>query len=187
MHFAHFPRIASIFEHVAGVAHGFGQSGGGPGHSTVMIGALLAVEDVLLDVVSGSKADLIDEIGRHAESVHEMTRGSVAPALLHRERIGSTALGHGVALPHARVTGLERILPMYLRLRSAIPFDAPDGSLVTDVLVLLVPKIATQEHLDVLAQASQMLSDRSFRDRLHQCKLPLEAKLLFESWPKLPA
>jgi len=187
MHFAHFPRIASIFEHVSGVAHGFGQSGGGPSRSTVMIGSLLAIEDVLLDVVSGSKVDLIDEIGKHVESVHEMMRGSVAPALLHRERIGSTALGHGVALPHARVTGLERILPMYLRLKTAIPFDAPDGGLVTDVLVLLVPKVATQEHLDVLAQASQMLSDRSFRERLHECKLPLEAKRLFEHWPKLPA
>jgi len=186
MHFAHFPRIASIFEHVAGVAHGFGQSGGGPGRSAAMIGALLALEDVLLDVACGSKADLIDEIGRHVESVHEMMRGSVAPALLHRERIGSTALGHGVALPHARVTGLAHILPMYLRLKSAIAFDAPDGSLVTDVLVLLVPKIATQEHLDVLSQASQMLSDARFRELLHQCKLPLEAKRLFEAWPKLP-
>lgn len=187
MQFAHFPRIASIFEHVAGVAHGFEQSGGGPGRSSVMIGSLLAVEDVLLDVVSGSKVDLFDEIGRHVEAVHEMMRGSVARALLHRERIGSTALGHGVALPHARVAGLERILPMYLRMKSAIPFDAPDGSLVTDVLVLLVPKIAAQEHLDALAQASQMLSDQRFRERLHECKAPLEAKRLFESWPKLPA
>ncbi len=187
MHFANFPRIASIFEHVAGVAHGFGQSGGGPSPSAVMIGALLAVEDILLDVACASKIDLIDEIGRHVESVHQIMRSSVAPALMHRERIGSTALGHGVALPHARVTGLERILPMYLRLKSAIPFDAPDGASVTDVLVLLVPKKATQEHLDVLAQASQMLSDQRFRQLLHECTLPLQAKHLFETWPKLPA
>ncbi|HYA76604.1 MAG TPA: PTS sugar transporter subunit IIA [Burkholderiaceae bacterium] len=188
MQLAQFPRIATFVDQVAGVAQGLGQSRGGrPQHASNRIGSLLAVEDILLDVVSGNKMDLLDEIGQHIESVHDMARGSVAPALRHRERISSTALGQGVALPHARVAGLERILPMYLRLRFPITFDAPDESPVSDVFVLLVPKQATQEHLEILAQVSQMLSDRSFRERLHQCRQAQEAKSLFESWPALPS
>jgi len=173
--------------HVLGNDNRGGRSGGAPGRLSNPIGTLLAVEDVLLDVVSGSKSDLLEEIGQHIESIHGMARGSVAPALRHRERISSTALGQGVALPHARVTGLERILLMYVRLKFPIPFDAPDQGPVTDVLVLLVPKKATQEHLDLLAQAVKLLSDRRFRDRLHQCKQPIEAKQLFEFWPAVPA
>jgi len=183
MDLSHFPGIGSLLHHVSGDDHRGEPSSGGRSNASNTLGALLALEDILLDVVSGSKADLIDEIGQHVESVHGLARGSVAPALNHRERISSTALGRGVALPHARVQGLEQILLVYLRLRFAIAFDAPDESLVTDVLVLLVPKKAAQEHLDLLAQASSLLSDARFRERLHQCQTPQEAKQLFESWP----
>lgn len=71
---------------------------------------------------------------------------SLALSLSHRERIGSTGLGQRVAIPHARVKGLDRIQPIYILRKFAIPFDAPDGRFVSDILALLVPKQATEEH-----------------------------------------
>jgi len=148
------------------------------------IAEFLPVEDILLDVDVPTKAELMDEIGRHMQRVHAMAPESVALSLSHREQIGSTGLGEGVALPHARVKNLDRVQVAYMRLKSPIPFDSPDGKPVSDVLVLLVPKQATEEHLTILAEAAQMLSDRRFRWRLHLCKNLLEVKRLFEAWPE---
>ncbi len=141
-------------------------------------------EDVLLDVDVSSKSPLIDEIGRHMQRVHAMVGESVALSLSHREQIGSTGLGEGVAIPHARVKNLDRVQVAYMRLKSPIPFDSPDGKPVSDVLVLLVPKQATEEHLTILAEAAQMLSDRHLREQLRLCKHPLEVKRLVEIWPQ---
>ena len=111
-----------------------------------------------------------------------MPKAWVAVSLFRREQIGSTGLGKGVAIPHARVKNLERIQVSYVGLKSPIPFDAPDGKPVSDIIVLLVPKQATEEHLQILSEASLMFSDGQFRERLHLCKNALEVKHLFATW-----
>ena len=116
------------------------------------------------------------------EHQYAMPQESVAESLTRRELAGSTGLGEGVAIPHARVKDLERIQAVYARLKSPIPFDAPDGKPVSDVLVLLVPKQATEEHLMILAEATKMFSDRRFREHLHLCKNTLDVKGLFITW-----
>lgn len=146
------------------------------------IANLLWPENILLDLDVLDKAQLLEEIGRHIEREHAMPQAWVAASLAHRERIGSTGLGEGVAIPHARIKYLERVQMAYVRLKKPIPFDAPDGKPVSDVLVLLVPKQATEEHLSILAEATQMFSDPSFRECLHQCAHAMEVKHLFESW-----
>jgi nitrogen PTS system EIIA component len=146
------------------------------------IAALLPPEDILLDVDATTKSQLIDEIARHMQRAHAMAPESVALALNHREQIGSTGLGQGAAIPHARVKNLDHIQAAYLRLKSPVSFDSPDGMPVTDVLVLLVPKQATEEHLTVLAEAAQLLSDRRLRDRLHRCGGPQEVQRALEAW-----
>ena len=151
-----------------------------------IIGRFLGAEDIALDVEVSGKAELLDLIGRQMELQHDLPHESVAPGLSRREQLGSTALGQGVAIPHCRVKNLDRILPAYLRLRQPIPFDAPDGKPVFDVLVLLVPKQATEEHLQILADATQLFSDRQFRARLQQCVNPSEVEGLFRVWPRLP-
>jgi nitrogen PTS system EIIA component len=148
------------------------------------IADLLLPQDILLDLDVSDKSQLIEEIGRHMERAHALPHASVALSLSHREQIGSTGLGQGVAIPHARVKDLGRIQVAYARLKSPIPFDAPDGKPVTDVLVLLVPKQATEEHLRILAEATEMLSDRRFREQLRLCQHPREAKQRFDSWPE---
>lgn len=150
-------------------------------HPLSNIAKYLWPEDILLDIEVASKGQLIDEIGLHMEREHSMPRASVATGLSRREQAGSTGLGEGIAIPHARVEDLSRIQLAYLRLKNPIPYDAPDGRPVSDVLVILVPKRATEEHLQILAEVSQIFADRQFREHLHSCRHALEVKSLFES------
>jgi len=150
------------------------------------ISDLLRTEDILFDLVVASKSQLFEEIGRHMEGQHGMPQSWVVLSLSRREEVGSTGLGDGVAIPHARIKDLDRIQIAYIRLSSAIPFDAPDGKPVSDIVVLLVPKQATEEHLRILAEATQMFSDQGFRERLRSSANAPEAKKQFDAWP-LPA
>ena len=138
-------------------------------------------EDILLDIEVVSKGQLFDEIGRHMEREHAMPQKWVVAGLSRREQVGSTGLGEGIAIPHARVEDLLRIQLAYLRLKTPLPYDAPDGRPVSDILVILVPKRATDEHLQILAEVAQIFADRPFRERLHSCRHALEVMELFES------
>ena len=102
--------------------------------------------------------------------------------LSRREQLGSTGLGEGVAIPHARVEGIAQIHIAYLRLKTPIRFDAPDGKPVSDIIVILVPKHATEEHLQILAETTQIFSDSKFRDRLHSCQHAMEVKSMIDSF-----
>jgi len=139
-------------------------------------------EDILLDLSVANKVQLFDEIGRHMQREHALSHEWLVAGLARRERLGSTGLGEGVAIPHARVEGLGRIQMAYLRLKTPIQFDAPDDRPVTDILVLLVPKQATEEHLLVLADASQLFADSKFREHLHSCRHAMEVKTLIDSY-----
>ena len=138
-------------------------------------------EDILLDIEVTGKDQLFDAIGRHMEREHAMPRERVVVGLSRREQVASTGLGEGVAIPHTRVEDLSRIHLAYLRLNSPLPFDAPDDQPVSDVMVILVPKQATEEHLLILADVAQLFSDHRFRERLHSCRHALEVMALFES------
>lgn len=147
------------------------------------IADLLPARDIILDLEVANKDQLFDAIGRHMEANHGMPKEWVVLSLSRREQVGSTGLGEGVAIPHARIKDLSCIQLAYLRLKSSIPFGAPDGKPVSDILVLLVPKQATQEHLAILAEATRLFSDADFRERLHQCKQPAAVRQLFADWP----
>jgi PTS system nitrogen regulatory IIA component len=142
---------------------------------------LIGVEDILLELDVAGKDQLFAEIGRHMEREHGLLQAWVTEGLARREALGSTGLGRGVAIPHARVRNLKRIQVAYARLRQGIVFDAPDGRPVSDVLVLLVPERVTEDHLAILAQAVQLFSDQNFRERLHANQNALAIKRLFDS------
>ncbi|MDR3393673.1 MAG: PTS sugar transporter subunit IIA [Parasulfuritortus sp.] len=152
-----------------------------------LIASRLGKEDILLDVEVSSKGALFDAIGQHMEQEHSLSCEAVASSLGRRELLGSTGLGDGFAIPHARVRNLDRIRIAYLQLKSPIPFDATDGKPVFDILVLLVPKEAADEHLKVLAEASRMFGNKRFRARLRECADPAAAKQLFDSWHSSPS
>jgi nitrogen PTS system EIIA component len=147
------------------------------------IAKLLSLEDICLDVEAVTKGQLLEEVGRHMERLHGLSRDWVVQSLLRREQVGSTGVGEGVAIPHARVRGLHQILAAYLRLRTPIPFGAPDGEPVTHIIVLLVPKEACEEHLQVLAAVTQLFSNSLFRERLEVCGDPHQVLALVATYP----
>lgn len=129
----------------------------------------LQAGDVLLDLLVENRRQLFEAIGRHVERGGGPSTESVASALLRREQLGSTGLGDGVAIPHARVRTLDRMRAFYARPHAPLAFDAADRRPVVDIVVLLVPHPATQEHLEVLAEMVSCFADRSFREVLHRC------------------
>jgi len=146
------------------------------------IAALLPVDNVLLDVETPTKAQLFDTIGALFESGAGLPRGAVVAALAAREKLGSTGLGQGIAIPHGRIKGLTEARGAFLRLKTPIAFDAPDGKPVGQAFVLLVPEHATDRHLQLLSELAQMFSERTFRERITAAADAPSLQQLFASW-----
>lgn len=127
---------------------------------------ILPAGNIVLDMPATSKKRAFEQAGLLFENHHGLARSTVFDSLFSRERLGSTALGQGVAVPHGRVKGLTEVLSAFVRLAQPVPFDAPDGQPVNLLMFLLVPEAATQQHLDILAELAQLLSNKSLRDRL---------------------
>ncbi len=149
---------------------------------------LLPPAHVVLDVVASSKKRVFEQAGLLFENHQGVARSKVFDSLFARERLGSTALGQGVAIPHGRIKGLHDPIAAFLRLSEPIAFDAPDDKPVTILIVLLVPEHATQTHLEILSELAQMLSDPAFRDSLLQVTEASTAHRLLVNWePFRPA
>ena len=143
---------------------------------------LLPAANVLLDLDAGSKARLFDAVGALFEANHGLSRRIVIDSLLAREKLGSTGLGQGIAIPHGRIKGLTQAKGAFVRLRSPIPFDAPDGKPVALVFVLLVPEQATEQHLQLLSELAQMFSEPHFRESLAAPTDAAGLHAVFERW-----
>ena len=146
------------------------------------VAEILTPDDILLDLDVPTKERAMEELARFIGARHGLLDRDVHAGLVERERIGSTALGLGVAIPHARVKGLSHAIAAFVRMKWAILFDAPDGKPVSDILVLLVPWHATEEHLLLLAQAAEMFCDTSFREDLRACVETAEVHAAFAQW-----
>jgi PTS system nitrogen regulatory IIA component len=146
------------------------------------IAQLLPPTNILLDVDTESKSGLFDALGALFESNHGLSRRTVVGSLVAREKLGSTGLGQGVAIPHGRIKGLADAQGAFVNLAKPIPFDAPDGKPVSQIFVLLVPEQATERHLQLLSELAQMFSDRAFRERLAAASTPAAVHALFSSW-----
>ena len=128
-----------------------------------LVAKLLPADNVLLDLQVSSKKRLFEQVGLMFENHNGIARSLVFDSLFARERLGSTGLGQGVAIPHGRIKGLKDALGAFVRLAQPVPFDAPDGKPVTLLFVLLVPEQATEKHLQILSELAQMFSDRICR------------------------
>jgi PTS system nitrogen regulatory IIA component len=130
------------------------------------LAAILPVEQVLVGVDATSKKRAFEEAGLLFESLHGLSRALVTDSLFARERLGSTGLGHGVAIPHGRIKGLKSPMAAVFQLAQAIGFDAPDEQAVKLLIFLLVPEAATQKHLEILSEIAEILSNASTRDNM---------------------
>ena len=129
-----------------------------------LVAKLLSPSRIALDLPLSSKKRLFEQAGLLFENQDAVARSVVFDSLFARERLGSTGLGQGVAIPHGRIKGLKEARGAFLRLAQPVPFDAPDGNPVNLVFVLLVPEKATEKHLQILSELAQMFSDKSLRE-----------------------
>jgi len=143
---------------------------------------LLPLPNVIVDLDASSKKRVFEKVGLLFENNHQIARSRVFDSLFAREKLGSTGLGQGVAIPHGRIKGLKEALGVLVRMKQAIPFDAPDGQPVGLIFVLLVPDRATDVHLQILSELAQMFSDKPFRERLLQAPGAPELHQLITQW-----
>jgi PTS system nitrogen regulatory IIA component len=146
------------------------------------LASILTPAQVLVRVEVTSKKRAFEEAGLLFEGLQGLNRALVAESLFARERLGSTGLGHGVAIPHGRIKGLKQPLAAFFRLNKPIEFNAPDGQAVSLMIFLLVPEKATQEHLEILSAIAQLLSDAHVREQLLTESDPQKVQQLICHW-----
>ena len=143
---------------------------------------LLSAEQVLLDLDASSKKRVFEQAGMLFEARLGLARSTIFDSLFAREKLGSTGLGQGVAIPHGRIKGLKEAIGAFFRLTTPVPYEAPDGQPVGMLFVMLVPEAANERHLQLLSELAQMFSDRTFREALAQAPDPAAIHRSFEQW-----
>lgn len=150
------------------------------------LASILPAAQVLVHVDATSKKRAFEEVGLLFENLHGLSRSLVTDSLFARERLGSTGLGHGVAIPHGRIKGLKAPMAAVFRLAQPIGFDAPDEQAVSLLIFLLVPEAATQKHLEILSEIAELLSDAALRDQLTASTDAAGLHRLISSWKSAP-
>jgi len=130
------------------------------------LSSILPEGQVLVQLDATSKKRAFEEAGLLFENMHGLSRALVTDSLFARERLGSTGLGHGVAIPHGRIKGLKSPMAAVFQLAQPIGFDAPDEQPVGLLIFLLVPEAATQKHLEILSEIAELLSDAALRETI---------------------
>lgn len=131
-----------------------------------LIAPLLSEGGIVADQAFSSKKKLFEHAADLFESLNGLKRQEVFDSLFERERLGSTALGYGVAIPHGRIKSLKEAAGAFYRIRPPLEFDSPDGLPINLCFILLVPQDANEMHLQILGELAQMLGDAGMRDRL---------------------
>ena len=147
-----------------------------------LIAPLITPESTLLDMSFTSKKKLFE----HAAELFGQTLGlkstDVFTSLFERERLGSTALGCGIAIPHGRIKGLKDAVGAFYHLKTPLEFDAPDNQPVSLCFILLVPKDANEQHLQILGELAQLFGDDAMRTKLLNAATPSELIALLSAW-----
>ena len=139
----------------------------------VTLDQILAPERVRSNVPAASRKRTLEVLGEILASADpELSAQAIFDRLVARERLGSTGLGEGCALPHARVPGLDRTVAAFLRLRRGVDFDSPEHESVDLVFGLLVPEESTDEHLEILAAIARVFSDERVRSSIRSADEP---------------
>jgi len=136
----------------------------------VEIRDILTPEAVATRHRATSKKQLLQEVAARAAAAYGLAARAVFDALLERERLGGTGLGRGVAAPHARLSGVETILGVFVTLEKPVDFDAADGQPVDVVFALLAPELAGADHLRALARVSRVLRNSDACAKLRSCE-----------------
>ena len=142
---------------------------------------LLSLDNIALDLDASSKKRVFEQAGLLFEKNQGIARSTVFDSLFAREKLGSTGLGQGIAIPHGRIKGLKEATGAFLRLAAPVAFDSPDGKPVSLLFVLLVPEQATEQHLQILSELAQRFSDRICREALGASPDAVAIRQLFDN------
>lgn len=148
-----------------------------------MIGTpYLNADSVLLDVDFEDQQHLFAFIAQLLSLQNGVPAQRMLSCLQRREQVGSTAIGQGVVIPHARVAELDHIYMLYIRLAKPIAYVTPDTVPVQHVLALLVPSPAIDSHLEILSRVTRCFAQQSFREKLCAASQPQQVVSLFEQY-----
>jgi PTS system nitrogen regulatory IIA component len=128
---------------------------------------ILSEQLVIPELQGTSKEAVLQELAQHLSRIHpEINAKQLVDVLWERERLGSTAIGDGIAIPHAKLPGLRSVLAAFGRHRRGVDFQSLDGNPTRIFFLLVAPEDSVGQHLKALARVSRLLKDASFRDRL---------------------
>lgn len=138
--------------------------------AALSIQSILTPELTLCGVPGTSKKRVLELVAhRVAEQNPELDENQIFNNLIARERLGSTGIGQGIAIPHCRLENCKQVIGVLVTLAEGISFDAIDNQPVDLLFALIVPQEATSEHLELLSQLAERFNDRTFCDKLRQC------------------
>ncbi|MDR0934240.1 MAG: PTS sugar transporter subunit IIA [Burkholderiaceae bacterium] len=149
---------------------------------TTNLSGIITLENIALGLEAASKGQLFDQIGQLFEKQSGLPAATISANLLEREKLASTGLGHGVAVPHSRVKGLKSATAALVRLAEPLSFDSPDNKPVDLMIALLIPDNVTQKHLEILSEIAEMFSDAAFRQALMAENQPEAIYRMVVSW-----
>lgn len=133
---------------------------------------LLTPDAVISPLRANSKKQALQELAQHAAVATGLQERDIFEALLQRERLGSTGIGDGIAIPHGRLPGIEKLAGLFARTEKPIDFDALDGQPVDILFVLVAPEGAGADHLKALARVARVLRNQSVIDQIRQVRDP---------------
>ena len=130
------------------------------------IAELLSPQGVIANLRSSSKKQALQELARHAAQITGVNDRRIFETLLERERLGTTGVGNGIAIPHGKLPNMDRLFALFARLERPVDFDSIDEQPVDLIFLLLAPESAGADHLKALARVSRLLRDKSMCDKL---------------------
>lgn len=149
----------------------------------MQLSELLSPERVACDVQAASKKRVLEQLSAMiADGQATLTETDIFDSLIARERLGSTGLGHGVAIPHGRAKNSVKTTGAFIKLQEGVDFDAVDNQPVDLLFALLVPEESTDEHLQLLSQLAEMFSNREFVERLRAASTTEQVYSLISGW-----
>ncbi|MBI5235808.1 MAG: PTS sugar transporter subunit IIA [Deltaproteobacteria bacterium] len=139
----------------------------------MVLSDVLTEDNIIIDLKAREKAGILDEMARGvASKVFGLDKGRLLQAVLDREKLGTTGIGHGVAIPHGKIKGLAEIKVFFGRSLSGVDFNSIDGAPVHLFFMIIAPQSAAVTHLKILAGISQMLKNQECRTRLMRAENP---------------
>lgn len=149
----------------------------------MQVAELLELDRISCNTQSASKKRVLEQLSQLLAANQEtLSQNQVFDSLLSRERLGSTGLGHGVAIPHGRMKESDNTLAAFIKLQQGVDFDASDNQPVDLLFALLVPEEATEEHLQLLAQLARMFSDGALVKQLRDAPDARSLLTIIQEW-----